>query len=149
MKGLMQDYPLVVNSTGLRGEVPRRTGNYNMHRRRWCTQIHLRRHAQAVSTVFACFAQDGRQVTVIVRFATLQLSILQTKAICRREGSIVATLAWNTYRHMECWCEILVSFCSSPSSTLDIPCLGSVIAGNVDCTAHPAAEKTQDFAGRI
>ncbi|KAL0026036.1 hypothetical protein WJX79_003492 [Trebouxia sp. C0005] len=85
MKGLMQDYPLVVTSIldyaakyHAEQEVISRTVEGGTHR---YTYADMHKRAQLCSLAFH------------------KLGV--------REGSIVATLAWNTYRHMECWYGIM------------------------------------------
>ncbi len=80
-----------------------------MHRRRTRASIHICRYAQTVSALRSgdekAWCRVGMSCTdAYIYFA--KAKVCQPHARCDltyREGSIAATLAWNTYRHMECW----------------------------------------------
>ncbi|KAA6427017.1 MAG: long-chain fatty acid-- ligase [Trebouxia sp. A1-2] len=102
MKGLMQDYPLVVTSIldyaakyHAEQEVISRTVEGGTHR---YTYADMHKRAQLCSLAF--HKLGVRQPT------TCSCTSFVCCSLCR-EGSIVATLAWNTYRHMECWYGIM------------------------------------------
>ena len=84
-----------------------------MHSRREYSPIHIPRHAQTLAAMRVGIATAWRPVGV----ATFREEGLQstqkgtTKQCSCRSGSVVATLAFNTYRHMECWCDSGVDHC--------------------------------------
>ncbi|DBB00704.1 hypothetical protein WJX82_010903 [Trebouxia sp. C0006] len=85
MKGLMQDWPLVVNSI---------------------LDYAAKFHGE--QEVITCTVEGPvHRYTYADMHRRSQLCALAMKRLGVGEGSIAATLAWNTYRHMECWYGIM------------------------------------------
>lgn len=109
MKGMMQDYPLVVTSIldyaaryHAEQEVISRTVEGGTHR---YTYADMHKRAQLCSLAFHKLGVrqvDLQDLRALQPTTTCACTSFFCCSLCR-EGSIVATLAWNTYRHMETW----------------------------------------------
>ena len=105
----MQDYPLVVTSIldyaakfHAEQEVITRTVEGEVHRH---TYADLHRRSQLCALALCKLGVRyllQRLAHIEFEFGRVALSADDVDLLCRA-GDIVATLAWNTHRHMECW----------------------------------------------